>query len=246
MRARNKGVPDAKLRSEFYRVQKDVLFLYFVQKQVEMWALSEREAIQLRVVISVKEIRALTMEKHELDKMRLGRVNLEGKRHPRPGSIEKSTRAHYQAHAAGWLPETEETLARILTFLAAARLISRRYFAGADILYPATRENLKLALETIANVREIYDDTILGAPQTDDEFRDYVLAMVEAREAPKNQARTSPTPKDLPDVSTGAKVLAEQWILMAKSETLEKLGEHEAAEALAERLLREHLGEDER
>jgi len=44
-----------------------------------------------------------------------------------------------------------------------------------------------------------------------------------------------------PDVTLGAKELAEQWILMAKSETLEMLGEEQAALDLAEALLREHM-----
>ena len=41
--------------------------------------------------------------------------------------------------------------------------------------------------------------------------------------------------------SRGAKALAEQFILMAKAEALEKLGECRAAEALAEKLVREHV-----
>jgi hypothetical protein len=47
---------------------------------------------------------------------------------------------------------------------------------------------------------------------------------------------------DQPAVSQSAKHLAEQFILMAKAKTLEKLGEHRAAESLAERLVRDCSG----
>ena len=37
-------------------------------------------------------------------------------------------------------------------------------------------------------------------------------------------------------------MLAEQWVLMAKAETLEKLGERREAEYLAEMVVREYAG----
>jgi len=45
----------------------------------------DHEALQLRVIILIKEIRALVNEKHGLDQMRLGRVDLEGKNTKDPG-----------------------------------------------------------------------------------------------------------------------------------------------------------------
>lgn len=98
VRARNKGVPDIKLRPQFYRVQKDVLFLYFLHTQVETAAVLNHEGIQLRVVILIKEIRALISEKHGLDQMRLERVDLDGKKHPKPGKVERRTKALCRAH----------------------------------------------------------------------------------------------------------------------------------------------------
>jgi hypothetical protein len=237
VRNQHKGVKDEALRDEFYRVQKDVLFLYFLHEQAEVRALMDEEAIHLRVIILVKEMRALIKEKHALDQIRLDRVDLGGGTHSKPGKVEKSTRALYDEHVATWPPETEGLLARILAFLGAARMISRRYFAGEDLLYPSTREYLGAALQTIASLKEMYADSILGAPQTDDEFRDYVLALTRGpEESEKNSA--PPPGGDVPDVTAEARVIAEQWILMARSETLEKLGEHREAEALAVELLR--------
>ena len=63
-------------------------------------------------------------------------------------------------------------------------------------------------------------------------------ALVEAPQTPQKPATASPVPEDLPDVSQGAKVMAEQWVLMARSEALEKIGEQREAERLCEHLLR--------
>ena len=105
-------------------------------------------------VILIKEYRTLINEKHALDQMRLPRVDLDGKRHKKPDNVEKKTRATYEDHVCSWAPQADDVTVRILGFLAAAQMISRRYFAGVDIVYPATRENLKVNLETIANLRE--------------------------------------------------------------------------------------------
>ena len=59
VRARNKGVPDAKLRGEFYRVQKDVLFLYHLHKQVNMRALMQEETCQLRLSLLTEKLRGI-------------------------------------------------------------------------------------------------------------------------------------------------------------------------------------------
>ena len=242
VRARHRGVPDHKLRGEFNRVQKDVLFLYHLHSQANNRALLDHEAIQLRVIILIKEIRALSTDKHGLNQMRLARVSLEGKKHPRPGRVEQNTKALFQAHADSWLPEAEKVRTRILVFLTAAQMLSRRYLAGEDILYPATRENLTWNLKTITTLREMYLDSILGSPDSDDDFRDYVLEMAADGVEASKQDLPAPAQSPNPDVTREAKLLAEQWVLMAKSDTLDRLGEHREAEGLAERLMREYMG----
>jgi hypothetical protein len=242
VRARRKGVPDLKLKDEFRRVQKDLLFLYYLHKQPNKRALVDHEAIQLRVIILIKEIRALTLEKHGLDQMRLGRVNLGGGRHPKAGKVERSAKALYQEHVRDWLPEAEEVRARILRFLAAVQMTSRRYFGGVDILYPDTRDNLTGNLETIANLMDTFADPFLGvSPQSDDDFRDYVLALLGDEDKLKGTEISARVEEAGLEVAREARLLAEQWILMARSEALEELGEHQAAQALAEKLIRQAL-----
>ena len=59
VRARSRDTPDAKLRPEFYQVQKDVLFLYHLHKEVNMRALSNEEAFQLKVSLLSENLDAL-------------------------------------------------------------------------------------------------------------------------------------------------------------------------------------------
>lgn len=134
-----------------------------------------------------------------------------------------------------------EVRRRICVFLTASDLISRRYFAGHDILYPETRENLTWNLGTIANLLDTYADLVLACEQTDAQFREYVLSLADKQA--QDDETLSALPRDTdPEVAGRAKTLAEEWVLMAKSEALEKLGERDQAEQLAQRLMREYVG----
>ncbi len=95
-----------------------------------------------------------------------------------------------------------------------------------------------------ANLSEMYADSLLGlAYESHDDFRDYALDLVEHKErAAKGSSARTPIKRDAPDVTREARVLAEQWILMARCETLDKLGENREAETLAARVVREYLG----
>ena len=120
-------------------------------------------------------------------------------KHPRPGKVEKSTRALYDEHVASWLPEAEALLVRILSSWQPPSMISRRYFAGEDILFPATRENLSWSLETIANLREMYADSIRAPAGTDDDFR-----RLRPRHRPRpDDAQTEPGPAPAPEGPAG-------------------------------------------
>src|SRR5665811_2262978 len=59
IRARNKGTPDLRLGDQFYRVQKDVFFLYYLHNQVNLRALEEEEALRLKVTLLSEKLRSL-------------------------------------------------------------------------------------------------------------------------------------------------------------------------------------------
>ena len=209
-----------------------------------MRALLDHEAIQLRVIMLIRALRARINEKHALDQMRLARIDLEGKKHGKPDTLEKKTKTSYEAHPKSWLPEADEVRVRILEFLAAAQLLSRQFFAGEDILFPDTRENLEWNLGTIATLSETYADFLLGrAYEADDDFRDYLLRLPKnKRQVTSGGPASAATARDTPDVRAEARVLAEQWILMARAETLDELGEQREAEALAAKVVGEYMG----
>ena len=241
LRSRNKGVRDDRLRDQFYRVQKDVLFLYGLQKQPELWAGIEKEAIHLLGVILIKDLRVLMKEKHIVEDMQLARVREGGERLKRPGKAEKEARARYEAHTASWVPEMNTLLARVLSFLSAADMISRTYFAGEDVPYPATREYLQELLATTANMKELYDDTILELEEVDEQLKERLLALVAGEEIPRMREAAASPRSTLPNAPAAARIMAERWVVSAKAEALEKLGEQHQAEALATKLLLEVL-----
>jgi hypothetical protein len=86
---------------------------------------------------------------------------------------------------------------------------------------------------------------VLASPESDDDFRDYVLGLLEE----DTESEETDTPglcaglgSVAPQITARAKTLAEEWVLMAKSETLKKLGEQRGAEDLADRIMREYAG----
>jgi uncharacterized heparinase superfamily protein len=133
-------------------------------------------------------------------------------------------------------------LARVLTFLSAADRVSRTYFAGEDVLYPATREYLQELVSSIANMKQLYDDAILELEEVDERLRERLLAAVTGQGTPRKSPAAAGAEPALPDVSAAARVMAGHWITSAKCAALEKLGERYQAEELSAGLLREGLG----
>ena len=240
IRAKNKGVSDTELRDQFFAVQRDLLFLYYLHSQANLRASSDHEPLSLRVIMLIREIRALTLESYGLDELRRGRTGVEAGVQKRPGKKDREAREGYRAHLERWLPEAMEVRRRICVFLMATDLLSRRYFAGHDILYPETREDLTWNLATIANLLDTYADLMRAGGQSDAQLRRYVLEL--AGEQVEKDMRPPSILNADPEVPALAKTLAEEWVLMAKSEALEKLGERDQAEQLAQRLMREYVG----
>jgi hypothetical protein len=242
VRAQRKGTADHLLRDEFYRAQKDVVFLYFLHKQVNLKFLLDQEALQLRVVLLIRRLGILIHEQYDRDDMRLKRLGLEGTRNRKPGKAEQKLTLRYREHVEEWPKEARDLLSRLLVFHEAVRILSNRYLYSADLLFPEARESLEWNLETIAKLKEQYVDGILGGvPEGDKEFRLWVLALEDERPE-ENEDDLPELPDWPPDLSGPARDLAQTIISQAKAEALEKLGEHRAAEELSARLVRERLG----
>lgn len=101
IRAKNKGVPGTELRDQFLAVQRDLLFLYYLHSRANMRASSDHEPLSLRVIMLIREIRALTLESYGLDDLRRGRMGMEAGVQKRPGKKEREARDGYRGDSYG-------------------------------------------------------------------------------------------------------------------------------------------------
>jgi hypothetical protein len=219
-----KGLPDSKLRPQLYRAHKDVFFLYHLHQMVNLRHLADREALALRVLLLIRQMRVLLQEDHARSYMRLGGARVEGNKRRKSVKPEQPMTTTCPAHYAKWLKESKDLLTSLGEFQEALRLLSLRYFSGEDLLFPEARESLDWNMRTVGNLRGQFADSFLcGAAALDDKI---------GAAAGKDDGTG-----DLPDVSLGPRALAEQLVLMARAATLEVLGEHGAAARTAEKLV---------
>ncbi|MHB9150961.1 MAG: hypothetical protein ACYC33_12950 [Thermoleophilia bacterium] len=91
MRRKNKGIPDLRLQEQFHRVQKDMIFLYHLHKQVNLRALEE-EALHLRVALLNERLRSLIHHVAVVDGRRVQRLKMpDDMRAPLPKRRRKKT-----------------------------------------------------------------------------------------------------------------------------------------------------------
>ena len=238
VRRKNKGTPDLRLRDQFYRVQKDMLFLYHLHKQVNLQALQEEESLHLRVTLLNERLRSLIYHIAVVDGRRLERLTLpdEG-RAPRPRRRRKKTTEEVELDEALAAWSAEENLLRgeVLAFREAERLISRRYLGGEDLLFPHSVRTLQVIREHLAALRDIYRTMIhRRPPESEEGFLRWVL------EEPTLESLDPPAMplEDLaekrPDTGRAVRSLAEHHVLMARAEALDALGERNAGVRLVE------------
>ena len=81
---------------------------------------------------------------------------------------------------------------------------------------------------------------LFGPPEGEKEFRAYMLYLgTDGKQgSPPAWPETKPLEEREPDVSGKAREIAHHIVLAARAETLQKLGEEQAAEAASEVLLR--------
>ena len=243
VRARNKGTPDLRLRDQFYRVQKDVLFLYHLHNQVNLQALQEEEALHLRMELLNERLRSLIYHVAVVDGRRLEGLKLPDEvpaPRPRRRRRKKTTEeAELDQALTSWSAEEALLRGEILAFQEAERLISRRYFGGEDLLFPQSARTLHEVLEHLASARDLYRTMIdRRPPESEKELLRWVL------EEPTMESPDLPTValEDLaetrPDTGRTARTLAEHHVLMARAEALDALGEREASMRLVENWVR--------
>jgi hypothetical protein len=136
VRARNKRVPDHQLRDQFYRVQKDVLFLFHLHCQVNEHAFETEEARQLRFQLLGERLRTIIFRIYGVDRDRLEDFTLP--RDLRSSRRRKKTQEEtaLDNDICDW--PLEETLlwAEVASLKEAERIIAVRYLAGESLFFP--------------------------------------------------------------------------------------------------------------
>jgi len=236
-----KGTPEVLLKDELRRAEKEVIFLYYVQKEINLRLYLEEEVLRVWAYHLTQKLRLVVQGKGIRDDLHLARLDLDGGRSRRAGKAEKRATELLIRDKA----EFQETLRifheRVLAPKKAAELLSRRYFAGEELLFADLREEINLNLRMVGLLKGLYEEQILfGAPEGEKEFRAYMfyLGTDGNQGSPPSWSETEPLEEGEPDVSGKARELARHIVLAARAETLEKLGEEQAAEAASEVLLR--------
>ncbi len=242
VRRKNKGTPDLRLREQFYRVQKDTLFLYHLHKQVNLQALQEEEALHLRLELLNERLRSLIYHIAVVDGRRLEALKLpdEVRAAPPRRRRKKSTEEiELEGALAAWSAEEMLLRGEILAFQEAERLISRRYFGGEDLLFPQSVRTLQVLGEHLAALRDIYRMMIdRRPPESEEGFLRWVLEKPTPESPDPAPVALEVRIEEPPDTRRAARTLAEHHVLIAKSEALDALGERNAGVRLVEDWMR--------
>jgi hypothetical protein len=131
-------------------------------------------------------------------------------------------------------------LGEVVAFRDAVQLISRRYLGGEDLLFPQSAETLQGVLDMLATMRDVYQTmTSRRPPQSEAGFLRWVLAEGSTDTSPVPPAvAPDPAAEKRPDTRAAARSLAEHYVLMARSEALDALGERNAGIRLVENWMR--------
>ena len=137
----------------------------------------------------------------------------------------------FRKRAREWVELLRDAKLEIQRYVDAEHLLSRRYFSGEDLYFPAMREEL--------------DSLVAGVQQAEELYEEGVAPELARGQEPK--ARTSDDEKELSSDDTDlgretarrAKEHAGHLLVLARAETLENLGRKNEGIALVEEWLEE-------
>jgi len=243
VRAKSKRVPDQKLRPELHRVEKSVLFLYQLHKQLNLRAIAAEEVHALKVTLLREKLRNLAGEVYGVDMARLERFSLPEDL-TRPGRKRRKTKDELslEKRIADWSREERIFWGEVMSLLEAARLVSERYLGGEELFYPDAARKLEATLTALSGLRGLYEEMLAGRPPESD--RDFALWLAEGEKPKRPMAPVAEPPEAeaRPDVTASARALAKHVVLIARAEALDDLGEREAGIQLMQEWMRSEEG----
>ena len=239
VRAHNKGVPDQRLRDHFYRVQKDVLFLFHLHSQINEHAFETEETRQLRLQLLRERLRALILRTWGGEQDRFddapparasGRTARRRRKTPEETALERDI--------VDWPVEEALLWAEVISLKEAERILSVRYVAGESLFFPQTLRALDETLESLVSLYGSYESVLDGRPpEGDADFARWMSAK-ERRDKPTSRTSGDTEPPLRPRTTRIARGLAERFVMRARAETLQQLGEGDAGIALMQDWMR--------
>ena len=164
----------------------------------------------------------------------LTRFRLLAQESPRTTAAGRQDPEEFREEASAWPKEAAECEEMVTVYLEAARLLSRRYFSGQDLLYPASSEQLSSLLRWLASAGDLYRERV--APKleghrepdemTEEKGQDATPSVIETKQA----------------IFRLAKEKAEELVILAKAEALDSLGEKNQGIRLVEDWMRAQAG----
>ena len=238
VRERHKRESDESLRPELYRVQRDVLFLYFLHEHANREFAQASEGLHLRMALLIEKLRTLLEEGGVLSRLHLDRLRLKDPDFRSLERAEARLTEVYLKRARTWPKESDELLLRVRELREAEQMISQRYFAGEDLFYPDVREEIDWSIETITQLKDSYTDAVAGPNIPGPDREAFSLLMPPAcREL--GEKSTADSGAAAAGFSAGGRQIAQRIITTARAAAFEKLGDDEQANRLEDELLRE-------
>jgi hypothetical protein len=233
-RERMKGRPKAEIEREGCRVQQEVVFLHRLHDEINHHILRCREPLRLRVALLFEKYRTLIHETFD-ERQRLFDEFLErwdGKRDG-PPEFDTEARKRLEDDKDSWTTSERALRREVTDYLQAAASLSKRYYSGCDVLFPATRQVLDTLLFALDGLRERYGEAI--APCVPRNNEELIVWMVTHGEQTALGATARRENKRRPPRTAGtSSELVEELLQAARIATLRVLGREQAALRLAE------------
>lgn len=246
VRKKNPREPDELLRDQFFRAQRDLLFLFFIYSQLNLYAAEEQEAIWPRLELLSERLRSLVSRKYELDQKRI--QNLAFLKNPRTRGGGKPCKTDVGPTAdreldedlAAWAHDEKDLRVRILSLRETEEILARRYLGGQEILHALSKRRLTVGLEMLVGLRSVHREAVLAGPPPDREgLTRWLIENWRATkgEGPETEPEPGPEPdtaltengKADPEVTVEARKLVRYLVTVAKAEALSVLGDPEGS-----------------
>ena len=241
---RLKGRSPEEIRRGVYQAKKDVIFLFYLHRNLNLKVALDTEALRYRWISLMEKRKRLMSEREAWYRQRPaaqeppganGSTNTSRVKKESPASV------RLQRELDCWPGELYEFLAHFLSYREAARVLSQRHFKGAELLFPDSVALFSDVIDASRKFRDICLEAVTDdAPESEDEFYawlSYPQSDGNEGESVPADRRGSALPLTVtnPAARAEAEELVTRLVLLAKAWTLQALEEVPEADHLGDR-----------